>query len=56
MAKGDNPLTGPFYIEGAEPGDTLAIEILTLDVTGPQGVGALVPGSARSTRPTTRRC
>src|SRR6516164_2830338 len=24
MATGDNPLTGPFYIEGAEPGDTLA--------------------------------
>ncbi|HLJ41928.1 MAG TPA: hypothetical protein VKT50_10615, partial [Candidatus Acidoferrales bacterium] len=22
MAKGDNPLTGPFYIDGAEPGDT----------------------------------
>src|SRR4051812_24509048 len=26
--KGDNPLTGPFYIEGAEPGDTLAVKIL----------------------------
>ena len=25
MSKGDNPLTGPFYIEGAEPGDTLAV-------------------------------
>src|SRR4029077_14503370 len=24
MALGDNPLTGPFYIDGAEPGDTLA--------------------------------
>jgi len=23
LVKGDNPLTGPFYIEGAEPGDTL---------------------------------
>src|SRR5579863_9601108 len=21
MAKGDNPLAGPFYVEGAEPGD-----------------------------------
>src|SRR6516165_12158809 len=28
MAKGDNPLTGPFYIEGAEPGDTLAVKVL----------------------------
>ncbi len=26
MAPGDNPLTGPFYIDGAEPGDTLAIK------------------------------
>jgi acetamidase/formamidase len=24
MVKGDNPLAGPFYVEGAEPGDTLA--------------------------------
>jgi acetamidase/formamidase len=23
-----NPLTGPFYVEGAEPGDTLAVEIV----------------------------
>src|SRR5579864_8616809 len=23
LVKGDNPLTGPFYIDGAEPGDTL---------------------------------
>ena len=44
MAKGDNPLTGPFYIEGAVPGDTLAIEFLQLDVSGPQGVGAFAPG------------
>jgi acetamidase/formamidase len=37
MSKGDNPLTGPFYIEGAEPGDTLAVKILELDVDGNQG-------------------
>ncbi|HEX2686164.1 MAG TPA: acetamidase/formamidase family protein [Kofleriaceae bacterium] len=42
--KGDNPLTGPFYIEGAEPGDTLAVKILELAVDGNQGVGALAPG------------
>jgi acetamidase/formamidase len=42
--KGDNPLTGPFYIEGAEPGDTLAVKILDLQVDGDQGVGALSPG------------
>ena len=44
MAPGDNPLTGPFYIEGAEPGDTLAVKILNLEVNGDQGVGALGPG------------
>ena len=30
LVKGDNPLTGPFYIEGAEPGDTLIVHILDL--------------------------
>jgi hypothetical protein len=44
MAKGDNPLTGPFYVEGAEPGDTLAVKILELQVDGDTGVGALAPG------------
>src|SRR5271163_526821 len=39
MAKGDNPLTGPFYIVGAEPGDTLAVKILDLQVDSNQGVG-----------------
>ena len=44
MAPGDNPLTGPFYIEGAEPGDTLAVKILDLQVDGNHGIGALAPG------------
>jgi acetamidase/formamidase len=44
MAPGDNPLTGPFYIEGAEPGDTLAVKIIDLQVDGNQGIGALAPG------------
>jgi amidase len=44
MAKGDNPLTGPFFIEGAQPGDTLVVRILDLQVDGNQGVGALSPG------------
>lgn len=42
--KGDNPLTGPFYIDGAEPGDTLVVKILELTVDSNQGVGALAPG------------
>src|ERR1700689_5444042 len=44
MSKGDNPLTGPFYIEGAEPGDTLSVKILDLQIDGNQGVGAFAPG------------
>src|SRR5882762_7537135 len=44
MAKGDNPLTGPFFVEGAEPGDTLAVKILDLEVDGDTGVGAFSPG------------
>jgi amidase len=44
MVKGDNPLTGPFFVTGAEPGDTLAVKILDLTVDSPRGVGALAPG------------
>ena len=44
LVKGDNPLTGPFYVEGAQPGDTLAIRVLDLEVDGNRGVGALAPG------------
>jgi len=44
MAKGDNPLAGPFYVEGAEPGDTLAVKILDLQADGDMGVGAFAPG------------
>jgi amidase len=44
MVPGDNPLTGPFYVDGAEPGDTLVVKILELTVDGDQGVGALAPG------------
>jgi acetamidase/formamidase len=44
MAKGDNPLTGPFAIAGAEPGDTLAVRILDLTVDSDRGIGALAPG------------
>ena len=44
MVKMDNPLTGPFYIEGAQPGDTLALKFLDLAIEGNQGVGNYVPG------------
>src|SRR5580692_9669927 len=42
--KGDNPLTGPLYLDGAQPGDTLMVKILDLQVDGNQGVGAFAPG------------
>src|SRR3984885_9688848 len=44
LVKGDNPLTGPLYIEGAEPGDTIAIDFMSLEVNSSQGVGAFAPG------------
>src|SRR5262249_40979947 len=44
LVKGDNPLTGPFYIDGAEPGDTLVVQVLDLRVDGNQGVGTFSPG------------
>ncbi len=44
LVKGDNPLTGPFYVEGAQAGDTLVVKILDVKVEGNQGVGAFAPG------------
>jgi len=44
LVPGDNPLTGPFFVEGAEPGDTLIVRILDLQVDSDQGVGAFAPG------------
>ena len=43
LTKGADPLTGPFYIEGAEPGDTLVVRILDVQLTSRQGIGATVP-------------
>ncbi len=40
----DNPQTGPFYVEGAEPGDTLAIRILRLAPARAWAVSAFGPG------------
>ncbi|MCU1261384.1 MAG: hypothetical protein JWO80_4269 [Bryobacterales bacterium] len=35
--KGPNPETGPFYIEGAEPGDTLVVHLLRLETNRATG-------------------
>lgn len=40
----DNPLTGPFFVEGAEPGDTVAVRILKLEPARDYGVSASFPG------------
>jgi acetamidase/formamidase len=40
----DNPQTGPFYIEGAEPGDTLVIHIEKLEPARDYGVSVAGPG------------
>jgi acetamidase/formamidase len=42
--QGPNPLTGPFYVEGAVAGDTLAIRFLHLEVNGKEGWGSSGPG------------
>jgi amidase len=38
-----NPQTGPFYVEGAEPGDTLAVHFVSITPRGGQGVSSTVP-------------
>ena len=40
----DNPQTGPFWVEGAEPGDTLAIHIVKLEPARSYGVSSFSPG------------
>jgi acetamidase/formamidase len=43
LAKNSNLLTGPFYVEGAELGDTLAIEFVEMHTNG-DGAGEISPG------------
>src|SRR4051812_48372045 len=38
-----NPQTGPIYIEGAEPGDTLVVKIEAIEPTRDWAVSCLVP-------------
>ena len=40
----DNPQTGPFYVEGAQPGDTLAIRILKLEPARDYAISTFIPG------------
>jgi len=43
LARITNPTTGPLYIEGAEPGDTLVVEVINIELPG-QGTVAIIPG------------
>ena len=40
---GVNPQTGPFYVEGAEPGDTLALHFVELTPARDWGASATIP-------------
>jgi len=40
----DNPQTGPFYIDGAEPGDALAIHIIKLEPAREYAISSSYPG------------
>ncbi|MEP6629921.1 MAG: acetamidase/formamidase family protein [Lapillicoccus sp.] len=38
-----NPQTGPFYVDGAEPGDTLVLHLVSLEPARDWGVSAVMP-------------
>lgn len=40
----DNPQTGPFYIEGARPGDTIAVHVLDLQPSRDYAISSHYPG------------
>ncbi len=41
---GAHPLTGPIFVEGAEPGDVLEVRILEIELMMPLGVSGFLPG------------
>ena len=43
LARVINPTTGPLYIEGAEPGDTLVVDIINIALPS-QGIVGIIPG------------
>src|SRR3954468_3050079 len=42
---GAHPLTGPIFVEGAEPGDALELKIVGFEFLHPYGVSGFIPGS-----------
>jgi acetamidase/formamidase len=49
-----NPLTGPFYVEGAEPGDTLAVHFISIEPSRDWAASTTIPlfGALTSTHVT----
>lgn len=41
---GPHPMTGPIYVEGAEPGDALEVRFVAIEFLHPFGVAAFSPG------------
>lgn len=41
---GSHPLTGPIYVEGAEPGDALEVRFVDIGFLAPYGVSGFMPG------------
>ncbi|HWF84786.1 MAG TPA: acetamidase/formamidase family protein [Vicinamibacterales bacterium] len=41
---GPHPMTGPIFVEGAAPGDTLEVRILAIEFLHPFGIAAFSPG------------
>jgi acetamidase/formamidase len=41
---GAHPMSGPIFVDGAEPGDTLEVRIVAIEYLHPFGVNAFAPG------------
>lgn len=44
--EGPHPVTGPVYVEDAEPGDILEVYVKDIEVSAPYGVSSAYPGGA----------
>jgi acetamidase/formamidase len=42
---GAHPMTGPIWVEGAEPGDVLEVKIVDFEFLHPYGVSGFIPGN-----------
>src|SRR5215212_648815 len=42
---GAHPMTGPIFVEGAEPGDALEVRIIAFEFLHPYGVSGFIPGA-----------